>query len=181
MFQLWGVNAGQMPLIVAEPRLRPVPRRPIYGRGFRPLELLVQRSGPGPPGVLPEGAGARDGRAGAGVSRAGSAFRALSHHEATRRDKRRDGTWVRARRKGRRPRNYLTCMAWHSIIRADAQPACRATHLHPYRKSDMHFSLSSGPSDGYDHQASRACRGHDADARLRCLRRGRRRSRRLRG
>lgn len=39
-------------------------------------------------------------------------------------------------------------MVWHSIIRADAQPARCATHLHPNRKSDMHFSLAQGHPRG---------------------------------
>ena len=42
---------------------------------------------------------------------------------------------------GQKPRKYLTCMTCHSIIRADAPVLAAPPESHPYRNSDMHFSL----------------------------------------
>ena len=56
MFHLWGVNAGQMSLVVDEPGYARAIWRRATGRRLPALELLVQRPGSRAAGVLPEGA-----------------------------------------------------------------------------------------------------------------------------
>src|SRR4051812_46269507 len=52
------------------------------------------------------------------------------------------------RRRGRRPSTYLTCVAWHSIIRADARQRAASRTCIPIGKPNMHFSLAQGHPTG---------------------------------